>query len=52
MIRGHLEEEQPANSTPKNVVRGVVWGCLGGGLGSLGAPWAGFLDAVKDDEAS
>ena len=48
MIRGHLEEEKPANSTPKNVARGLSWG---GGLGGLGAPWAGFLDAVKDDEA-
>ena len=50
MIRGHLEEEKPANSTPKNVARGVSGGVLGG-LGGLGAPWAGFLDAVKDDEA-
>ena len=51
MIRGHLEEEKPANSTPKNVARGVSGGVFGGGLGGLGAPWAGFLDAVKDDEA-
>ena len=54
MIRSHLEEENSANSTPKNVARrvsGGVWGCLGGGLGGLGAPWAGFLEAVKDDEA-
>ena len=47
MIRDHLEEEKPANSTPKNVARGVSGGVLGGVL----APWAGFLDAVKDDEA-
>ena len=26
-------------------------GVILGGLGGLGAPWAGFLDAVKDDEA-
>ena len=32
MIRGHLEEEKPANSTPKNVARGVSGGVLGGVL--------------------
>ena len=51
MIRGRLEEEKPANSTPKNVARGVSGGVLGWGLEGLGASWAGFLDAVKDDEA-
>ena len=29
MIRGHLEEEKPANSTPKNVARRVSGGVLG-----------------------
>ena len=47
MIRDHLEGEKPPKSTPKNVARVGS----GGGLGGLGAPWAGFLDAVKDDEA-
>ena len=48
MIRGHLEEEKPANSTPKNVARGVSGGVL---EGVLGVSEAGFLDAVEDDEA-
>ena len=55
MIRGHLEEEKPANSTPKNVARGVVWGCLGGVLRVLELLGQGFwtelkmMRRVKDD---
>ena len=43
MIRDHLEEEKPPKSTPKNVARVGS----GGGLGSLGAPWAGFWTTLK-----
>ena len=51
MIRGHLEEEKPANSTPKNVARGVSGGVLGGVSGVSEPLGQGFWDAVKDDEA-
>ena len=46
MIRGHLEEEKPANSTPKNVARGV-WGCLGEGLGVSEPLGQGFWTRLK-----
>ena len=58
MIRGHLEEEKPANSTPKNVARGVPYvsgGVLGGVLGVSELLGQGFwtrlkmMRRVKDD---
>ena len=55
MIRGHLEEEKPANSTPKNVARGVSGGVLGWALGvsePLGQgfwTWLKMMRQVKDD---
>ena len=42
MIRDHLGEEKPPKSIPKNVAR-----VGSGGLGSLGAPWAGFWTTLK-----
>ena len=55
MIRCHLEEEKPANSTPKNVARGVSGGVLGGVLGVSEPLGQGFwtrlkmMRRVKDD---
>ena len=47
MIRGHLEEEKPANSTPKNVARGASGGVLGGGLGVSEPLGQGFWTRLK-----
>ena len=47
MIRGHLEEEKPANSTPKNVARGASGGVLEGVLGVSEALGQGFWTQLK-----
>ena len=47
MIRGHLEEEKSANSTPKNVARRVSGGVLGGVLGVSEPLGQGFWTRLK-----
>ena len=47
MIRGHLEEEKSANSTPKNVARGLSGGVLGGVLGVSEPLGQGFWTRLK-----
>ena len=47
MIRGHLEEEKPANSTPKNVAGGVSGGVLGRVLGVSEPLGQGFWTRLK-----
>ena len=47
MIRGHLEEEKSANSTPENVSRGVSGGVLGGVLGVSEPLGQGFWTRLK-----
>ncbi len=47
MIRGHLEEEKPANSTPKNVARGVSGGVWEGVLGVSEPLGQGFWKRLK-----
>ena len=55
MTWGHLEEEKPANSTPKNVARVWSGGVLGGVLRVLELLGQGFwtelkmMRRVKDD---
>ena len=47
MIRGHLEEEKSANSTPKNMARRVSGGVLGGVLGVSEPLGQGFWTRLK-----